>query len=164
MSLVFVLLDFQHACVRKKSVVYETECRHVAVQRGKQDQNHLEHWNTYKRLYTWYVLKWEASAVFPRQVLSAGGGVPREQVLQQSCTHIGEDTLCPTLRPLLLLSLYSLKKWNLHPMAISSAPSLESFLSWLSHSSQPVHSQSWTSMEKNSFFCNEFCNIILTLD
>ena len=30
------------ACVcQKKSVVYETECRHVAVQRGKQDQNRL---------------------------------------------------------------------------------------------------------------------------
>ena len=26
---------------QKKSVVYETECRHVAVQRGKQDQNRL---------------------------------------------------------------------------------------------------------------------------
>ena len=25
----------------KKSVVYETECRHVAIQRGKQDQNRL---------------------------------------------------------------------------------------------------------------------------
>ena len=35
-SLAFVLLDFQ-----QKSVVYETECRHVAVQRDKQDQNHL---------------------------------------------------------------------------------------------------------------------------
>ena len=32
------------ACVcQKKSVVYETECRHAAVQRGKQDQKHLEH-------------------------------------------------------------------------------------------------------------------------
>ena len=42
MSLAFVLLDFQHAGVtEKKSVVYETECRHAAVQRGKQDQNHL---------------------------------------------------------------------------------------------------------------------------
>ena len=40
MSLPFVLLDFQHAGVRK-SVVYEMECRHAAVQRGKQDQNHL---------------------------------------------------------------------------------------------------------------------------
>ena len=30
------------ACVcQKKSVVYETECRHVAVQRGKQGQNRL---------------------------------------------------------------------------------------------------------------------------
>ena len=39
--LVFVLLaDFQHAGVTEKmSVVYETECRHAAVQRGKQDQN-----------------------------------------------------------------------------------------------------------------------------
>ena len=26
---------------QKKSVVYETECRHAAVQRGKQVQNHL---------------------------------------------------------------------------------------------------------------------------
>ena len=26
---------------QKKSVVYVTECRHVAVQRGKQDENHL---------------------------------------------------------------------------------------------------------------------------
>ena len=25
----------------KKSVVYETECTHIAVQKGKQDQNHL---------------------------------------------------------------------------------------------------------------------------
>ena len=25
---------------QKKSVVYETECRHVAVEKGKQDQNH----------------------------------------------------------------------------------------------------------------------------
>ena len=42
MSLVFVLLDFQHAGVMtKKSVVYETECRHAAVQRGKQNKNHL---------------------------------------------------------------------------------------------------------------------------
>ena len=38
MSLAFVLLYFQHAGV--KSVVYETECRHAAVLRGK-DQNHL---------------------------------------------------------------------------------------------------------------------------
>ena len=28
---------------QKKSVVYETECRRVAGQRGKQDQNHLWH-------------------------------------------------------------------------------------------------------------------------
>ena len=26
---------------QKKIVVYDTECKHVAVQRGKQDQNHL---------------------------------------------------------------------------------------------------------------------------
>ena len=32
--------------------VYETECRHVVVQRGKQYQNRLYHRNTYKRLYT----------------------------------------------------------------------------------------------------------------
>ena len=41
MSLAFVLLDFQHVGCQKKSVVYETECRHAAVQRGKQEQNHL---------------------------------------------------------------------------------------------------------------------------
>ena len=35
-SLGFVL-DFQHAG-QKKSIVYEMECRHAAVQRGKQDQ------------------------------------------------------------------------------------------------------------------------------
>ena len=34
MSLAFVLLDFQHAAVRRRAVVYETECRHAAVQRG----------------------------------------------------------------------------------------------------------------------------------
>ena len=41
MTLVFVLLDFQRGG-QKKSVVYETECKHVAVQKGKQDQNHRE--------------------------------------------------------------------------------------------------------------------------
>ena len=40
MSLAFVLLDFAACGRQKKSVVYETECRHVAVQKGKQDQNH----------------------------------------------------------------------------------------------------------------------------
>ena len=39
-SLVFVLFDFR---CQKKSVMYEMECRFVAVQRGKQDQNRLEH-------------------------------------------------------------------------------------------------------------------------
>ena len=34
-SLAFVLLDFQ-----QKSIVWEMECRHVAVQKGQQDQNH----------------------------------------------------------------------------------------------------------------------------
>ena len=29
------------ACECQKSVVYKMECRHVAVQKGKQDQNHL---------------------------------------------------------------------------------------------------------------------------
>ena len=33
----WILLDTR----QKKSIVYETECRHVAVQKGKQDQNHL---------------------------------------------------------------------------------------------------------------------------
>ena len=41
MSLAFVLLDFQRVFCQKKSAVYEMECRHAAVQRGKQDENHL---------------------------------------------------------------------------------------------------------------------------
>ena len=28
---------------KQERIVYEMECRHVAVQRGKQDQNHLQH-------------------------------------------------------------------------------------------------------------------------
>ena len=41
MSLALILLDFQHAGVRRSlNVVHETKCRHAAVQRGKQDQNH----------------------------------------------------------------------------------------------------------------------------
>ena len=39
--LAFVLLDFQIRVCQKKSIVDETECRPVAVQRGKQDQSHL---------------------------------------------------------------------------------------------------------------------------
>ena len=35
--------NFSYTMCQKKSVVYETECRHVAVERGKQDQNHLWH-------------------------------------------------------------------------------------------------------------------------
>ena len=35
------IVGFPACGCRKKSVVYETECRHAAVQRGKQDQNHL---------------------------------------------------------------------------------------------------------------------------
>ena len=37
-----------------------------------------------------YVLKWEASAVFPGEVLSGGDGVPREQVLQRSSEFSGQ--------------------------------------------------------------------------
>ena len=37
------IVGFPACECQKKSVVYETECRHAAVQRGKQDQNHLEH-------------------------------------------------------------------------------------------------------------------------
>ena len=67
MSLAFVLLDFQHAGVREVSrtrTIYSTE--------------------TYTSHFIFYVLKWKASAVFPRGVVSGGGGVPRERVLQQS--------------------------------------------------------------------------------
>ena len=35
------IAGFSAGGCQKNSVVYETECRHVAVQRGKQDQNHL---------------------------------------------------------------------------------------------------------------------------
>ena len=70
---------------QKKSVVYKMEC-----QRGKQDQNRLEHWNAYKQLYTSYVLKWEASVVFPGKASSGDGRVPREWVLQQSFEFSGE--------------------------------------------------------------------------
>ena len=35
------IVGFPACGYQKKSVVYETECRHIAVQRGKQDQNHL---------------------------------------------------------------------------------------------------------------------------
>ena len=35
------VVRFSACGCQKKSVVYETECRHVAVQRDKQDQNHL---------------------------------------------------------------------------------------------------------------------------
>ena len=38
-SLVFVLLDFQHADARR--IVYDRECRHVAVQRGNNNNVHL---------------------------------------------------------------------------------------------------------------------------
>ena len=33
-------VGFSACGCQKKNVVYETECRHVAVQRCKQDQNH----------------------------------------------------------------------------------------------------------------------------
>ena len=43
-TLAFVLLDFQQVGVtEKKSVVYKMECRHLADQKGKQDQNHSQH-------------------------------------------------------------------------------------------------------------------------
>ena len=35
------VVGFPACGCQKKSVVYETECRHAAVQRGKQDQNYL---------------------------------------------------------------------------------------------------------------------------
>ena len=35
------IVGFPACGCQKKSVVYEMECRHAAVQRGKQDQNHL---------------------------------------------------------------------------------------------------------------------------
>ena len=41
MNLAFVLFEFSTSGCQKKSVVYETECRHVAVPRGKQDQTDI---------------------------------------------------------------------------------------------------------------------------
>ena len=40
-SCIICIVGFSALGCQKKSVVYETECRHVAVQRDKQDQNHL---------------------------------------------------------------------------------------------------------------------------
>ena len=37
------IVGFSACGCQKKSVVYKTECRHVAGQRGMQDQNHLQH-------------------------------------------------------------------------------------------------------------------------
>ena len=42
MTLAFALLDFQQVGVRRR-VVYKMECRHLTVQKGKQDQNHSQH-------------------------------------------------------------------------------------------------------------------------
>ena len=42
------IVGFSAGRCQKKSIVYKKECRRVAVQRGKQDQNHLQHRNTYK--------------------------------------------------------------------------------------------------------------------
>ena len=39
----------------KKSAVYETECGHAAVQRGKQDQNHLYNKYMLKVIFAFYV-------------------------------------------------------------------------------------------------------------
>ena len=57
-------VGFPACACERKSVVYETECRHAAVQRGK--------------------------CSFQGEVLSGGDGVPREQVLQQSSEFSGE--------------------------------------------------------------------------
>ena len=51
MTCIFIA-GFSACGCRKKSVAYKMECRHVAVQKGKQDQNHLQLWNTYKRLHS----------------------------------------------------------------------------------------------------------------
>ena len=48
-SLVFVLLDFSMRVLEEERSVQEF--RHVAVLRSRQDQNCLQHRNTYKRLY-----------------------------------------------------------------------------------------------------------------
>ena len=73
-----------HGC-QKKSRVSEMECRHVAVQRDKQDQHCSIDTHTSIFILNYEsVLKWKASAVSPGEVLGGGDGVPREQVLQQS--------------------------------------------------------------------------------
>ena len=36
------IAEFSACGCQKKSVEHKTECRHVAVKRGKQDQNHLQ--------------------------------------------------------------------------------------------------------------------------
>ena len=37
------IVEFPACRCQNKSVVYETECRRAEVQRGKQDQNYLQH-------------------------------------------------------------------------------------------------------------------------
>ena len=39
----FCIVGFSACGCQKKSIVYEMECRHAAVQRGKQDQNTETH-------------------------------------------------------------------------------------------------------------------------
>ena len=62
-SCAFALLDFSACGCQKKGVVYEMECRHVAVQRGKQDRNHLQHWNTCKQLHYILNMFWNGKPV-----------------------------------------------------------------------------------------------------
>ena len=65
---------------KKSRVVYETECRYVAVQREKQARTMYSTETHTSDFILNTVLKWEASAVFPGEVLSSGDGVPRERV------------------------------------------------------------------------------------
>ena len=73
---------------QKKSVVYETECRHVAVQVSRSRTilalRHIQ--------ATLYLIPSEIGSQcnFPGDVLSGGGGVPRERVFQQSFEFSGE--------------------------------------------------------------------------
>ena len=83
-----VCIAWFSACeCQKKSVVYETECRHIAVQRGKQDQNHIiiaELKHTSDIIFNTF---WNGKPVQffqERCWVVVAAGVPRERVLQQN--------------------------------------------------------------------------------
>ena len=90
MSLAFVLLDFQRVGVRERA---QCTSRSVDMQQFRDVSSTRNIYSTGTDTSDFifkYVLTWEASVVFPGEVMSGGGGVPRERVLQQSFEFSGE--------------------------------------------------------------------------